>query len=73
MVYALTWSDFQKIFLSSRIGLTKKIILIGRGFRGGSDKKMRRMWLGGLGIVEVGLPPSPRTGCPYKPGNCETT
>ena len=39
--------NFQKIFLSSRIG---------RGFRGGSDKKMRRMWLG-LGIVVVGLPP----------------
>ena len=35
---------------------TKKIILKGRGFRGGSDEKMRRMWFG-LGIDVVGLPP----------------
>ena len=28
----------------------------GRGFRGGSDEKMRIMWLG-LEIVVVGLPP----------------
>ena len=28
----------------------------GRGFRGGSDEKMRRMWLG-LEIVVAGLPP----------------
>ena len=28
----------------------------GRGFRGGSDEKMRRMWLG-LEIDVVGLPP----------------
>ena len=28
--------------------------LQGRGFRGGSDEKMRRMWLG-LGIAVVGL------------------
>ena len=28
----------------------------GREFRGGSDEKMKKMWLG-LGIVEVGLPP----------------
>ena len=34
----------------------KKIILKGRGFRGGSDEKMRRMWLG-REIVVVGLPP----------------
>ena len=34
----------------------KKIILKGRGFRGGSDEKMRRMWLG-LEIDVVGLPP----------------
>ena len=33
-----------------------KIILKGRGFRGGSDEKMRRMWLG-LEIDVVGLPP----------------
>ena len=28
----------------------------GRGFRGGSDEKIRRMWLG-LEIVVAGLPP----------------
>ena len=28
----------------------------GRGFRGGSDEKMRRMWFG-LEIDVVGLPP----------------
>ncbi len=28
----------------------------GRGFRGGSDEKMRTMWLG-IEIVVVGLPP----------------
>jgi len=27
-----------------------------RGFRGGSDEKMRRMWLG-LEIIEAGFPP----------------
>ena len=54
MFYALTWPDFQKIFLSW-IGRIKNI-LKGRVFRGGSGEKMRRMWLG-LGIVVVGLPP----------------
>ena len=34
----------------------KKIILKGRGFRGGSDEKMRRMWFG-LDIDVIGLPP----------------
>ena len=34
----------------------KKKILVGQGFRGGSDEKMRRMWLG-QEIVVVGLPP----------------
>ena len=34
----------------------KKIFLKEQGFRGGSDEKMRRMWLG-LGFVVVGLPP----------------
>ena len=28
----------------------------GRGFRGGSDEKMMRMWLG-LEIIVAGLPP----------------
>ena len=40
----------------SRIGHLKIIFLKGLGFRGGLDKKMRRMWFG-LGIVVVGLPP----------------
>ena len=39
----------------------KKIILKGRGFRCGSDKKMMRMWFG-LEIDVVGLPP-PLTPC----------
>ena len=56
MLYALTSPDFQKIFLFARIGHLKKIIFEVRGFRCGSDEKMRRMWLG-LGIVVVGLPP----------------
>ena len=34
----------------------KKVKLKRRGFRGGSDEKMRRMWLG-LEIVVAGLPP----------------
>ena len=34
----------------------KHIIIDGRGFRGGSDDKMRRMWLG-QEIVVTGLPP----------------
>ena len=33
-----------------------KIILKGRGFQGGSDGKMRRMWFG-LEIDVAGLPP----------------
>ena len=51
----LTWLDFQKkTFLFVRVGHLKKI-LVGQGFRGGSDEKMRRMWLG-LEIFVVGLP-----------------
>ena len=42
--------------LFSRIGHLEKIILKERGFRGGSDEKMRRMWFG-LEIDVVGLPP----------------
>ena len=34
----------------------KHIIIEGRGFRGGSDEKMRRMWLG-LEIAVAGLSP----------------
>ena len=54
-IYALTWFDSLKIVLSGRIRQFKKIILEGRGFRGGSDEKMR-MWLG-REIFVVGLPP----------------
>ena len=32
MFYALAWSDFQKIFSSSRIGHIKKYFFKGRGF-----------------------------------------
>ena len=44
------------MYLFSRIGHLKKIILKGRGFRFGSDEKMMRMWFG-LEIDVVGLPP----------------
>ena len=46
----------SKIVLTSRIGNFKKKIIEGRGFRGGLDEKMRRMWLG-REIVVAGLPP----------------
>ena len=39
---------------------TIEIILEGRGFRGGSEEKMRRMWLG-LEIVVADLPLSVRS------------
>ena len=42
----------KKIYLGGLY--TKKIVLEGRGFRGGSDEKMRWMWLG-LEIVVAGL------------------
>ena len=44
------------MYLFSRIGHLKKLILKGRGFRCGSDEKMMRMWFG-LEIDVVGLPP----------------
>ena len=44
------------MYLFSRLGHLKKIILKGRGFRCGSDEKMMRMWFG-LEIDVVGLPP----------------
>ena len=53
-IYALTRLDSLKIVW--RIRHLIKIILKGRGFRGGSDEKMRRMWLG-REIVVAGLPP----------------
>ena len=43
------------MYLFSRIGHFKKIILKGRGFRCGSDEKMMKMWFG-LEIDVVGLP-----------------
>ena len=39
-------TGFLKSCLSWRIEYFKKIIFEGRRFRGGSDEKMRRMWLG---------------------------
>ena len=44
------------MYLFSRIGHLKKIMLKGRGFRCGSDEKMMRMWFG-IEIDVVGLPP----------------
>jgi len=45
----------KKIVLSSRIENLYKIIE-GRGFRGGSDEKLKLIWLG-REIVVAGLPP----------------
>ena len=50
------FNSCPNVVLSGRIRHFKKIILKGRGFRGGSDQKIRRMWLG-REIVMVGLPP----------------
>ena len=44
------------MYLFSRIGHLKKLILKGRGFRCGLDEKMMKMWFG-LEIEVVGLPP----------------
>ena len=44
------------MYLFSRIGHFKKNYIERRGFRGGSDEKMRRMWFGPE-IDVVGLPP----------------
>ena len=38
--------DVTRFFFILKDETLKKIISEGRGFRGGSDKKMRRMWLG---------------------------
>ena len=46
----------KKLFYLGGLDTFKKVILEGRGFRGGLDEKMRRMWLG-LVIVVGGLPP----------------
>ena len=50
----LNVARFKKIVLSSRIGTFKTQIIEERGFRGGSDEKMK-MWLG-REIVVAGLP-----------------
>ena len=54
--YALTWPDLKKKFYLRELETFKHIIIEGREFRGGSDEKMRRMWLG-VEIVVAGLPP----------------
>ena len=45
----------KKVYLEG-LDTFKKNILEGQGFRGGSDQKRRRMWLG-REIVVPGLPP----------------
>ena len=55
--YAVTWPEFKKKqFYLGEFETFKHIIIERRGFRGDSDEKMRRMWLG-LDIVVAGLPP----------------
>ena len=54
--YVLTWRDFLKTDLSIRIGLFKQIVMEGREFRGSSDEKMMRLWLG-REIFVASLPP----------------
>ena len=55
-IYALTSPYFLKNVFILKDWTLKKIILKGRGFRGGSDEEMGRMWFG-QGIDVVGLPP----------------
>ena len=47
--------SLKKIYLP-KLETLKHIIIEGPGFRGSSDEKMRRLWLG-REIVLVGLPP----------------
>ena len=57
MFHALTWPEFKKNILILKDWIHKKRIFYKElGFRGGSDEKLRRMWLE-LGIVVVYLPP----------------
>ena len=56
MFYANVAIFKKNVFIFKDRTLQKKIISKGRGFRGGSDEKMRRMWFG-LEIDVVGLPP----------------
>ena len=46
----------RKLFYFGELNTLKEIIFKGRGLRGGSDEKMRRMWLG-LEMFVAGLPP----------------
>ena len=46
----------KKLFYLRELETFKYTKIEGRGFRGGSDEKMRRMWLR-LEIVVAGLPP----------------
>ena len=55
-IFAPTSPDFQKKYFYLQGLDFKKNILERRGFRGGSDEKIRRMWLG-LNVVVVGFPP----------------
>ena len=52
--YALTWPDLKKNL--KELEIFKHELIEGRGFRGGSNEQMRRMWLGRK-IVVAGLPP----------------
>ena len=70
---------FLKQVLSSRTRHLRIIILEGRGFRGGSDEKMRRMWLG-LTLLWLAFlpltrypPPFMTHGYPNKRENTKTT
>ena len=47
---------FKKIVYLRELETFKHKIIEGKEFRGGSDEKMRRMWLG-REIVVAGLPP----------------
>ena len=46
----------KKLFYLQELETLKHILIEGRVFRGGSDEKMRRMWLG-REIVVASLPP----------------
>ena len=56
LLYPYVMPLHGQIFTNSFIFEKKKHIIIkGRGFQGGSDEKIRRMWLG-REIVVAGLP-----------------
>ena len=47
------WTDFREKRFIYKGWTLKKNILKGREFRGGSDSKMRRMWLGWEIVVDL--------------------